>query len=169
MSSSPGIALPADDTSDAPSVPPRFSVHDESSANWLVRRVVEARAYRDRVKQWAERELRRSEREESFFLSRHGCELDAWLRSRLATERGRRRSVNLPAGTVSYRRQPAKLVVVDEPQVVAWATNAYPDALETVVRQRLRRRVLTQHLEQTGELPPDGATFQSASDRLYIL
>jgi hypothetical protein len=64
----------------AEQVPERFAVRDEASANWVVRRVVEARTYAERVKAWAEREQRRARREERFFLHRFGAELDRWLK-----------------------------------------------------------------------------------------
>ena len=35
-------------------LPEGFCVHDADSASWVVRRVVEARGYAERVKQWAE-------------------------------------------------------------------------------------------------------------------
>lgn len=159
------------DTSDAetPSVPEAFHIHDEKSANWVVRKIVEARAYREHVRDWAERETRRAERDEAFFLQRYGGELEAWLRHRLAEVGGRRRSIALPGGTVGYRRQPPKLLVTDEPAVIAWAGLVCPDAVETVTRSRLRRRVLTDHVMQTGELPPAGAALQAEQDRLHIL
>ncbi|MEM6552612.1 MAG: hypothetical protein AAF750_10865 [Planctomycetota bacterium] len=40
----------------AAQVPERFVVRDEASANWVARRITEARAYAKRVHQWAEQE-----------------------------------------------------------------------------------------------------------------
>ena len=42
----------------------RIGVHDAESAAWVVRRVVEARQYAQRVRVWAEVEQRRAEAEE---------------------------------------------------------------------------------------------------------
>lgn len=153
---------------DRPIVPDRFRIHDEATANWLVRRVVEVRCYRDRVKAWAEREVRRADRDETFFLDRYGAELGAWLRCQLSEQRGRRRSVALPGGTVGFRRQSPKWVVLDEPAVLAWAETACPEAIETITTTRLRKRAFVEHLTRTGEMPPLGAELQSAADRLYI-
>ena len=157
----------ADADHDTPVVAEGFSVRDEASANWVVRRVIEARAYAERVEDWAEREVRRAKRDEAFFLGRYGHELEVWLRQRLAQEH-RRRSIDLPAGTVGYRRQPPKLVILDEPEVIAWAEMACPDAVETVTRTRLIHRVLHSHVFESGELPPTGAELQDAHDSLYI-
>ena len=146
---------------DRPAVPDRFRIHDEATANWLVRRVVEVRCYRDRVKAWADRD-------EAFFLDRYDPELGVWLRCQLIEQRGRRCSVALPGGTVGFRRQSPKWVVLDEPTVLAWAQTACPEAVETITTTRLRKRAFVEHLTRTGEMPPSGAELQSAADRLYI-
>lgn len=151
-----------------PTVPSAFSIHDDASANWLVRRVVESRNYSEHVKTWSEHELRQAKKDEDFFLSRYGYQLNDWLRHRLKDQKGRRRSVPLPGGTVGYRCQPPKLVVIDEQAVVLWAQSTCPQAIETVTNHRLRRRILTEYVLSTGELPSSGAELQSERDQLYI-
>ena len=64
--------------------PEAFRVCDEASANWVVRRIAEARKYAEHVEAWAATELRRAEREERFLLERFGPQLEAWARERLA-------------------------------------------------------------------------------------
>ena len=63
-----------------------FVVRDASSANWVVRKIVEARAYAQRVKAWAELEQRRAQREEDVLLRRFGVELEAWARQQIAQQ-----------------------------------------------------------------------------------
>ena len=46
-----------------PQVPDKFRVHDEKTANWVVRKVVEARNYAKKAKEWAEREVMRTSSE----------------------------------------------------------------------------------------------------------
>ena len=77
----------------------RFRVVDEGSANFVVRKVIESRRYRDHVEEWAAAELRRAQRQEGFFLGRWGLELEEWARSQIA-QQFRRKSLALPAGTV---------------------------------------------------------------------
>ncbi len=149
-------------------VPERFVVNDEASANWVVRRIVEARAYKDRVAEWAQQEAARAEREEAFFLRRYGGELEAWLRRHLAATNARQRSVPLPAGRVGLRRCPAKLVVEDEAAVIEWATRHLPAAVTTATVVKLSKSVLHEHLESTGELPEHGARLEPPTDRLTI-
>src|SRR3712207_6570698 len=83
----------------APHVPDGFCVRDAETAAWVVRKIVEARAYGDRVREWAAAELRRAGREEGFFLYRYGHQLEQWARRQLEEEIGRRKSINLPSGT----------------------------------------------------------------------
>src|SRR5437870_2612266 len=95
-------------------VPEEFGVVDDSSANWVVRRITEARAYAKRCAEWCEREQVRARRTEEFFLFRYSAQLSTWTQGKIAEQGGRRKSVSLPAGLVGFRHEPAKLVVEDE-------------------------------------------------------
>ena len=111
------------------SLPARqFEVTHDNSANWVVRKIVEAEHYARRVKEWAEREIKCSQVEATFFRQRFGLQLEAWARQQLA--HARRKCVKLPAGTVGFRTEPAKLNVTDEQKLVAWCRRSLPDALE---------------------------------------
>lgn len=149
----------------APAVPPSFAVVDAATANWVVRRILEARAYAERVRRWAELELRRAEREESFFVRRFGGELEAWARSEVARLTDGRRSVRLPSGVVGFRTAPPSLQVVDESALLAWARRHLRDAVE--VRTTLRKSVLLGHLKATGECPT-GASLAGGDERFYV-
>jgi hypothetical protein len=151
---------------DLPAPPETFQVNDEASANWVVRKVVEARAYAERVAEWAERERRRAQHEEAFFLMRYGPQLQAWCRSEIAKLKGRRKSLNLPAGCAGFRSAPAKLVIDDEAVVLTWAKAECPKAV--VVTEKLSRTELNAHFDRTGEVPDAGAHVQDAQDNFYI-
>src|SRR5687768_10409667 len=84
-----------------------FSVNSDSTANWLVRKIAECRAYRERIERWAAMEIKRAEREEAFFMTRFGRQLETWARRQIAKQRGRK-SVKLPAGTVGFRTEPTR-------------------------------------------------------------
>src|SRR5687768_14177659 len=79
---------------DAHQVPDGFGVRDGQTANWVVRKIVEARAYAVHVQEWAAREIRRAQGDEKFFLHRYGHQLEEWARRQLEAEDGRRKSVN---------------------------------------------------------------------------
>ena len=159
-----------------PPVPQGFTIHDASSANWVVRKVVEARAYADRVRAWAAAEIRRAENEERYFLHRFGAQLEGWAREHLQSSGSRRRSIPLPSGTIGFRAASARLVVADETVVLDWCRRHLPDAvaieidvkgaettvLRTLLRdhcpsatavERVLKRALDQHFQRTGECP----------------
>jgi len=146
-------------------VPERFSVKDESSADWLVRKVVEADAHIRRVKEQAEREIRRTERERDFLLLRFGGDLQRWVKKQLQKDKGRRKSVLFLSGTAGFRQLAAKLVVEDEPTVIKWAKKHCRKAVVTV--ERLSKTVLNEHFESTGELG-DGIRLEPVQERFYI-
>lgn len=146
-------------------VPERFRVADEDSANWLVKKIVEARQYAARVKAWADREVRRAEHDEEFFLSRFGPQLQAWAALQVQALGGRRKSINLPAGSLGYRTCPAKLVVENEEQTIRWAKAMCPAAVVTVLT--VNKTVLNEHFITTGELA-DGMRHHAKSEKFYV-
>ena len=101
----------ADETELESLAPARFEVCDCSSAEWLVRKIVEADAHAMRVKTQAQREIRRTLRERDFLLFRCGPQLVRWTREQLEATKGRRKSVLLLSGTVGFRQISPKLVV----------------------------------------------------------
>jgi len=173
----------------ADEVPLSFTVQDEQTASWVVRKVIEARAYAERVRAWAERELRRAEHDEAWLLHRFGTDLERFLQSELRRLGGRRRSIALPGGTIGYRASTARLDVVDEAAARQWCVEHLSSALNVTleaegraalellqrhdslggprVRVRLARGPLKEHFLSTGELP-EGMDYQPGSDRFYI-
>ena len=146
------------------SLPARqFEVTDDNSANWVVRKIVEAEHYARRVKEWAEREIKCSQVEATFFRQRFGPQLEAWARQQLA--HARRKCVKLPAGTVGFRTEPAKLDVTDEQKLVAWCRRSLPDALK--IETRVLKAIVKDHVNQTGE-QPDGTNLTGGGQRFYI-
>lgn len=171
-------------------VPERFVINDAQKASWAVRKILEARTYAARVRQWSERELSRAENDEQWLLRRFGAELEAWLRGELECGGCRRRSINLPGGLLGLRAQPARLQVVDEQILLAWCRAQLPEALKATVEARgtqavellkwqrehadecrvqehVLREPLARHLTQSGEVP-DGAVVRPAADQLYV-
>src|SRR4051794_429772 len=94
-----------------PTAPPVFEIDSAERANWLVRRLVECRAYSERARAFAERERRRAEREERLLMARFAHQLERWLVQQLGRQCGRGKSVELPAGVVGLRRVKPKLVI----------------------------------------------------------
>lgn len=148
-----------------PEIEDGFVVRDAASANWVVRRIVEARTYAQRVKAWAELEQRRARREEDFLLRRFGVELEAWARRQIARQHDGRRSVSLPAGSVGFRVGPTRLAITDEKRLLAWCRTHLPSAIRTV--ESVPKTPLIEHLKLTGECP-DGTELQGGGERFHI-
>ena len=142
-----------------------FHVHDAASANWVVRKITEARTYSARVKAWAELEQRRAQREEEFLLHRFGGELEAWARKQVTQQHDGRRSVNLPAGCVGFRIEPSRLAISDEKRLLAWCRAYLPSAIRTI--ESVPKTPLMEHIKLTGEVP-EGAELQGGGERFCI-
>src|SRR5688500_19003890 len=146
-------------------VPQRCAVKDESSADWLVRKLVEAEAHIRRVKEQSDREIRRTEREWQFLVMRYGPDLERWARAELGKHKGRRKSLLLLSGTVGFRRLAEKLVVDDDAAVLAWARRHCRKAV--VVTERVSKTLLNEHIGSTGELP-GGTHVEPPCERFYV-
>ena len=155
-----------DDVDIEAAVPAQFSICDANTANWLVRKIVECRAYADRCQAWAERERQRAVSHEQFFLARYGSQLMDYTREHMGLQSGRKKSISLPAGVVGFRSQSSKLVVDDESAVLDWARKSQPDLI--VVTERLSKTALNEHFESTGELPDAGVHVEPARESFYI-
>lgn len=145
---------------------PHFVIDSEERANWLVRKIVECRAYGIRAREFAEREQRRAAREEKRLLWRFGRQLEAWAAGEIAKTGGRLKSVALPAGTLSYRRLGPRLIVDDEVAVLNWAREHCPEAVVTT--ERVSRTALAEMMRATGVMPDEGAHVEPATERFHI-
>lgn len=165
----PPVITPADaevDIEVLKSVPKQFAIDCEEHANWLVKKVVSARAYAERVKVWAEQELRRAQREEMTLLFLFGRQIEAWAKTEIEQFNGRRKSLNLPAGIIGFRTITPSLQVDDEQVVLIWAKENYPTAV--VVVEKLSRAELTTVFEKTGEVPDTGAHVDPGGEKFFI-
>jgi hypothetical protein len=111
------------------SVPKEFAIDCEAHANWLVRKIVSARAYAERVKEWCEQELRRAAREEQTLMFLFSRQAEAWARGEIEKLNGRRKSLSLPAGVLGFRTVNPSLQVDDEQVVLIWAKANCPEAV----------------------------------------
>jgi len=169
---STGLPLPSPVPDDAEvdaevlrEIPEEFSVDSAEGANWLVRKILDARNYAAAVQAWAAREQQRAEREEKSLLFLFGNQLRNWCRAEIAQRGGRRKSVPLPAGIVAFQQVAANLVVDDERAVLRWAKANCHKAV--VVMERASKSVLKEHFAGTGE-QPDGTHVEPLSERMYI-
>ena len=153
------------EVSPAPGGAGQFHVHDEPTANWVVRKVVEARQYAERVKEWAEQECRRAQRDEERLMFMFGRELELWTKDRLSATNGRRKSLNLPAGSVGFRHINMGLVVIDDAAVIEWARSNQPKAIQT--KEYLSKTAINEHFAASGEVPP-GVQVEPEREKFYV-
>lgn len=157
--------MPAELESGNRQVEDGFHVHDAETANWVVRKIVEARQYARHVKAWAEMELHRAGRDEQFLLHRFGAELEAWARQQIDRQHDHRQSTNLPSGCIGFRTEPIRLAVTDEQRLLAWCRINLPSAIRVV--ESVAKTPLMQHVKLTGECP-DGTELQGGGKRFHI-
>jgi hypothetical protein len=155
-----------DDDAIAVAEKPQFRIDSQESANWVIRRIKDWRAYRDRLDSWYELEVRRSERNEAFLLGRFGDQLRCWAAKTIAAVGGKTKSLNLPSARIGFKTVPARLVIDDEIAVLAWAKQHCPEAIVTVVR--LSRTPITSRFKETGEVPDKGAHIQESHEAFHI-
>lgn len=167
-----------------------FSVRDAQTANWLIRKVKESRAYAERVCKWAEAELRRTKQEERFLLERYGPQLEKWLAQKLSDDGWRRKSLALPAGRAGLRAKRATAAVDNLEALTSWCKQNLIEACQLRLTARsaqavwvaellrsgpsdvkisevIDRAILNDHIRRTGELPP-GVRMELAGDGFYI-
>ncbi len=149
-----------------PEVPEKFTARDDASVNWVVRKICESRSYAQRCTEWNDREQRRAKRDEEFFLFRFGPQLVDYARRKMTEQGNRRKSVALPAGTLGFRKEAAKIVIDDETEVIAWAKEHKPE-LVTVI-EKISKSGLNEHVEQTGELPEKGIHIEPEHEKFYV-
>src|SRR5206468_4077872 len=120
---------------------------------------------RQRVADWWEAETRRSERREQFLWHRFGAELADWTRRQLQAQYGSRRSLHLPSGVVGFRTEPTRIVVADEPKLIAWCRQHLPSAVKVV--ESVLKSEISAHIKSSGECP-DGAELAGGGEKFYV-
>lgn len=148
-----------------PMAPEGFTVRDEASANWVVRKIVEARKYGERVQAWAAAELRRAQREEEFFLHRFGADLERWAREQIGTLQDGRKSIAIPSGTLGFRTEATRLAITDEMTLLAWCKTHMPTAVKTM--ESITKTSVMNHVKTTGECP-SGAAIEGGGEKFYV-
>ena len=144
-----------------PSDKSSFEVNDVHGASWVVRKIVEARARQERIKEWAAAEMREAKREEEFFQRRFGPGLEAWVTENL----NGKKTLRLPDGTLGYRRKRMTLQIEDSEQLLDWCKRNLPEAVR--VKEDVLKTPLNEHLKETGEVPP-GCEVDAGGDEFYV-
>jgi hypothetical protein len=148
------------------SIPKQFSIADEASVNWVVRKIVQARQYCQQAREFAAREEHRAIREEKTLLFLFGRQIEKWAKNEIERRGGRRRSLEVPAGILAFRKLNSSIHIEDELAVLAWAKRHCPSAV--VVSEKLSRSALVDHFKATGDIPEDGVSLLPERDSFSI-
>ena len=81
--------------------------------------------------------------------------------------KGKTKSIDLPAGTVSWRKAGGKLTITDKDALAAWAVEQGPEAGLFRVKTEPEMRAIQALFAKTGELPP-GTDFEPETETISI-
>ncbi len=133
-----------------------FTICDESSANWLLRKLGNIAAEQARVKAQATEILHGLESDASGLLYLYERQLQDYIRLQLEAKHGRSRTLRLIQGTCSFRTVPEHLRVQNPSEAIRYADSAGLPCI--VVRRELDSRAYLRDaeaaLQATGEILP---------------
>ena len=139
-----------------------FHVVDSQSADWVVKKALEAQDDVDRLKAQYQVNMRKAQRRLEFFSLFREQEMEYWLRSQL---NGKTRSIGLEHGTIGLRHVSWGVDIVDEQEAIASAERVIPNAVQ--IKKSLLKKELKKHIEDTGEVI-DGCSIKPEYDKFYI-
>lgn len=147
-------------------IPRSFAITDERTANWVVRKINEARKYAEECAAWAKSEAARSKRVEDFFVSRFGESLKEIVAEQLGLDQNRgKKSLKLPAGTVGFRHSKANVVVSDKQALLDWCRESLPTAI--LYSESVRKEEVNSYFFEHGVLPP-GCELEPEGDKFFV-
>lgn len=130
----------------------RFTISDEKSATWLLRKFRQISEERDAIKAATAQRLSELEADEDRLTHLYGEQLKAWATTE--SEKRRRQTITLPlAGMqVAFRKTSAALFVADQAKAQAEATAR--GLVKTAPDLSAYRMAAQSALEQSGEILP---------------
>ena len=139
-------------TAQAATEKPEFHITDEAAANWLLRKLANIEAEKQRVKAQAAEIVAALDADAARLRFLYEAELAAFARERLAQGGNRRKSLHLLQGTLAFRTVPASLRVADAEAALPRAHALGCTRVE--VDATAYREAAQKALEKTGELLP---------------
>ena len=135
-----------------------FLIDSPERANWLLRKLANLDAERERVAAQASALARQIESDRNSLLHRFGSQLENFTRAELEKSGGKRKSLVLLQGTVGFRTVPARIVIESAPDAIQTARLVLPGTITTETTERFDSKTFrehaTKHFEETGELLP---------------
>lgn len=177
-----------DERREKPPTDSTFEINSAHRANWIVRKIVESRKYAKNVEQWAAAEIARAESRERRLWERFGKNLESWLKTQLEVTRTERRSLNLPAGRLGFRKK-SLFLIKDQTALLAWCRAHLPTAvrvhidatgptaeaiLQTLpmkvpdaqINATAMKAIVTNNIKKTGDMP--AGVEMGIEEKFYI-
>lgn len=165
---------PNDDQLEAPGDQP-FRIEDERSLMWCMDRYNAAEREKERVQKLAMEARNRVDDWEQGRLDAitHGV---AYLKAemeRYATEhrkelvKGRSKTIDLPTGSISWRKSGGKLWVENKDALAQWCVEQGPDLGLYRVKTEPEMRKVQEQFKKTGEIPP-GCAYEAETETITI-
>jgi phage host-nuclease inhibitor protein Gam len=140
---------------DAPVLREVFVVDSEAKVNWLLSLLANLDAEAARIKAQTDTRLRQIANERQGLLYQYEADLKAFAAQEIAKQKGKRKSVVLMQGTLSFRTVPASVKVADDESAFAYAVaEGLAAAQKTVLNKEEYRKLAEARLLETGEQLP---------------
>jgi hypothetical protein len=130
---------------------PRFCIDSQFTADWLLRKLANIEAEKERVKIYARTRCAELEADAARLESQFGEQLKQWATEE--AERRRRKSVTLPNGVLSFRTTGPRLILADVDTAAEYAASQN-FATKTVLDSAAYRDAAEKHFTETGEVLP---------------
>jgi phage host-nuclease inhibitor protein Gam len=141
----------------APTGRPEFHITDAKSADYILRKLANNAAEKERIKAQADAMLRLLDSDSASLMGRFGSELEAWAQEELQTKyKGKRKSLPLFHGTLAFRTVAPSLRVASEADALDTARILWPETIrqvETLDKAAFLEKA-KEALDQTGEMLP---------------
>lgn len=140
---------------------PAFCIDSEDRANWLLRKLANLDAEKERIQTQAETLLRQLESDRASLLHLYEAQLQAYVRARLEATGGRRKSLVLLQGTCAFRSVPPGLKLANQDAAERHAVIEEMSCFAYKFNGAAYRELAEERLRETGELLPGMETLEA--------
>src|SRR5579862_9491144 len=133
--------------------PAAFLIDSDERAEWLLRKLANLEAEKNRVQAQAEQILKQLESDAERLRFLFGAQLEEYCRRKLQASGNRRRSIHFLQGSCCFRTVPASVKVTDSNAALCYAEENLPEAMQTVtlLNGQEYRRAAEERYQQRGE------------------
>lgn len=133
-----------------------FSICDEDSANWYLRKQATLATEIARIKAQADAIIKPLLADSERLQSRFEAELQAWAQEQIAARGGKRKTLDLLQGSIAFRTVPASIKIVSDEEAFVYARTFHADLIQTIEKLDTSgyRAAAKAAMEETGEMIP---------------